>query len=228
MLKKSFASNVEVSANVAAVAGMFGIGADRDRPVVVFDNLELNIEQGQVVYVTGGSGAGKSLLLKLLKQKMIDEPLGPGGERDYGCGCVDLDEIEMPKGKPLVDCFNGLPLTDVLGFLASAGLSDAFAILRSSEQLSDGQRYRFRLALALSRRPRVVFIDEFCAALDRVTAAVVAYNVRKFADKLDTTFIAATSPDDLLEDLSPDVVVIKHLGSNCDVYYPRRQRAATA
>ena len=209
-LKKSFGSNVELSANVVAVAGMFGLGADRDRPVVVFDKFELEVEQGQVVYVTGGSGAGKSLLLKLLKQKMGKESVAQEAGGDYGCDFVDIDEIELPAGRPLVDCFGELHLTDVLGFLASAGLSDAFAILRSSEQLSEGQRYRFRLALALSRRPRVVFIDEFCATLDRVTAAVVAYNVRKFADKLDTTFIVATSHDDLLEDLCPDAVVIKH------------------
>jgi ABC-type ATPase with predicted acetyltransferase domain len=97
-------------------------------------------------------------------------------------------------------------------------------MLRCAEQLSDGQLYRFRLALALSLRPPVICIDEFCATLDRVTAAVIAHNVRKCADKFKTTFIVATSHDDLIEDLAPDVVAIKHLGNHCDVYYPSPAR----
>ena len=136
---------------------------------------------------------------------------------------IDLDSVDAPQGTALIDCFEDT-LEQSLYWLSVAGLSDAFAILRSCEQLSDGQRYRFRLALAMSKKPAVICIDEFCATLDRVTAAVVAHNVRKFADRFDTTFIVATSHDDILDDLCPDVVVVKHLGSQCDVYYPSRLR----
>ena len=205
-LEKTFETRVKISENVTAVSNMFGIGGRQDRDMKIIDNCRITINKGQIVYITGGSGAGKSLILKLLKEQMPQ--------------AIDLDEMAFPSDKPLVDCFDGASLQDTLNWLSMAGMSDAFAILRSAKQLSDGQRYRFRLAKAMAEKPAAICIDEFCATLDRVTAAVVAHNVRKFAQRFKTTFIVATSHDDLLEDLCPDVVVVKHLGSGCDVYYP--------
>ncbi|MBN2377903.1 MAG: AAA family ATPase [Sedimentisphaerales bacterium] len=202
-----FDSQVQETANVLEVAGMFGLGADSRRKIKVLEANEIDVECGQVVYITGASGSGKSLLLRQLREKLA--------------GAVDIAEQELPGEKPLVDCFEG-DLSDALKWLSLAGLSDAFALLRSEAELSDGQRYRFRLALAMAQRPRVICIDEFCATLDRVTAAVVAHNVRRFADEFGTVFVVVASQDDLLEDLCPDVVVIKHLGSGCDILYPRR------
>ena len=212
VLEKVFRTDVELSPNVLAVANMFGLGTDRNRELKVIDNCQMNIEAGQVVYITGDSGAGKSLMLKLLKEKLT--------------GAVDLDDVSVSTDKPLVDCFSG-ELEDSLYWLSLAGLSDAFAILRRPGELSDGQRYRFRLALALSHKPAVICIDEFCATLDRITAAVVSHNVRKFADKFSTTFVVATSHDDMLEDLRPDVVVVKHLGSGSSVYYPGKMEVGS-
>jgi len=208
VLSKSFGGGVESTEKVLAVAGMFGLGADHGREVKVLEDFEISIGAGEVVYVTGASGAGKSLILRLLKEQME--------------GVLDLGELEIPEGKALVDCFAG-ELEEALKWLSLAGLSDAFAILRKPGELSEGQRYRFGLALALAQKPGVVMIDEFCAGLDRVTAAVVAHNVRKFADRFGVTFVLATSHDDLLEDLEPDVVVVKQYGSGCEVFYPRRE-----
>ena len=205
---KTFASHAELSAKVTAVAEMFGLGTDREKTVMVLAPCEIDIEPGQVVYITGGSGAGKSVVLNQLKEQLAD--------------AVSLDEQSWPAGRAVVDCFEG-GLEDALNWLSLAGLSDAFAMLRRPEELSEGQRYRFQLALLLAQKPGFVCIDEFCNKLDRITAAVVAHNVRKFADQFDTTFVVATSHDDLLEDLLPDVVVIKHMGSDCDVYYPGRR-----
>lgn len=206
-LEQKFSSRAEGSAKVAEVAGMFGLGVSGDRPVTVLEATEVRIEPGQVVYVTGGSGAGKSVLVRLIKEQLA--------------GVVDLDAQVLPSDRCVVDCFEA-QLPETLQWLSTAGLSDAFAILRRPNELSDGQRYRLRLALALAQRPAAICIDEFCATLDRITAAVIAHNVRKFADKYGTTFVVATSHDDILEDLSPDVVIVKHLGSQCDIYYPGR------
>lgn len=205
---QAFASHAELSSKVTAVAEMFGLGTDRDKEVTVVAPCEIEIEAGQVVYITGGSGAGKSVVLEQLKEQLTD--------------AVGLDDAIWPQGRAVVDCFAG-DLSETLNWLSLAGMSDAFAMLRRPEELSDGQRYRFQLALLLAQEPAFVCVDEFCNTLDRVTAAVVAHNVRKFADQFDTTFVVATSHDDLLEDLRPDVVVIKHLGSGCDVYYPGRR-----
>ncbi|MBI9015736.1 MAG: ATP-binding cassette domain-containing protein [Phycisphaerae bacterium] len=217
VLTKKFDTKVKLSPNVAAVSSMFGLGNRPGREMIVVDNCKVKIESGQVVYITGGSGAGKSQIFKMLYEQM------QANAKKKGVGfkeILNLGELEVPTGRPLVDCFIDDHLSDVMSWLSMAGLSDAFAVLRNSEHLSDGQRYRFKLALALSINPDVIFIDEFCSTLDRVTAAVVAHNVRKFANRFGTTFVVATSHDDMLEDLAPDVVMIKHLGSHCDVYYP--------
>ena len=50
-----------------------------------------------------------------------------------------------------------------------------------------------------------------------VTAMVIAHNVRKWVSKSDACFIAATTHDDLLESLAPDVLIEKHLGERMDV-----------
>jgi len=209
VVEKSFASHVSLSPNVISIAKMFGLGTDQDKPIQVLGRGEITIESGQVVYLTGASGAGKSVLLKELQEKIPE--------------AIDLNKYELSEGVPIVDCFAD-GLDDSFLWLGTAGLSDAYVMLRTAEQLSDGQRYRLRLALALADKPKAIFIDEFCAALDRITAAVIAHNVRRYADQYGTTFVLATSHDDLIEDLQPDVVVVKHLGSSWDVMYPGEMR----
>ena len=206
-LSRSFSTAVEPTERVIQVATMFGLGLDESRKVVVLDNVELTIEPGDVVYVTGQSGSGKSVLLSELKQQMT--------------GWLDLEELKVGLDKPLVDCFAG-DLSEALYYLSLAGLNDAFVFLRKASELSDGQMYRFRLAQAMAKKPGCVFIDEFCATLDRITARVIAANVRKFADKFKTTFIVATTHDDLYEDLQPDVYVEKLFGNRCQIEQKKR------
>jgi uncharacterized protein len=50
-------------------------------------------------------------------------------------------------------------------------------------------------------------MDEFAAILDRTLAKVLAFNVRKLATRSRTGFLLATTHDDLLDDLNPDVLV---------------------
>ena len=207
-LSKSFNTAVEPTERVVQVAVMFGLGLDQARKVTVLDNVELAIEPGNVVYITGQSGSGKSVLLAELKKQMSD--------------WLDLDQLEVAPDKPLVDCFAG-DLSQALYYLSLAGLNDAFVFLRKASELSDGQMYRFRLAQAMAAGPECVFIDEFCAKLDRITARIIAANVRKFADKFNTTFVAATTHEDLYEDLQPDVYVEKLFGNRCEIDHCLKQ-----
>jgi len=199
-LSRKFSSAVEPTERVVEVASMFGLGLDDSRDVTVLDDLEVRIGPGQVVYITGQSGSGKSVLLRELKEQIDD--------------WLDLDDLQIEMGKPLVDCFAG-ELSEALYYLSLAGLNDAFVFLRKAGELSDGQMYRFRLAQAMAVKAGCVFIDEFCAKLDRITARIIAANVRKFADKFKSTFIVATTHDDLYDDLQPDVYIEKLFGNRC-------------
>jgi uncharacterized protein len=209
ILNKTVQSCAPITPNVIECEEMFGIGADSEQTIRIVDDLKLRIEPGDVVYVTGGSGAGKSTVLSLLREQMAD--------------AIDLQDVVFPAELPAIDCFGG-GLSESMRWLSLSGLSDAFAMLRQPEHLSDGQRYRLRLALAMAKKPDVIFIDEYCNHLDRVAAAMTSVGVRKFADHYGTTFVVATAHDDILEDLAPDVVVIIEAGARCQVFYPRRMR----
>ncbi|MBN2211348.1 MAG: ATP-binding cassette domain-containing protein [Sedimentisphaerales bacterium] len=204
-LEKTFETAVCDSPNVRLLGEFFGLDTQRPRRVTVLEPKHITVNPGDVVFITGSSGGGKSVMLRLLSERME--------------GAVHLDNVELPDDRPLVDCMDG-PLDEVTCWLSMVGLSDAAAMLHRPCELSEGQRYRLRLALALAKKPKVICIDEFCNSLDRVAAAMVAWSIRKFADKYETTFLVASAHDDILEDLSPDVIVIKHLGGTCDVVYP--------
>ena len=110
-----------------------------------------------------------------------------------------------------------LPFTEALQLLAMCGLGEAPLMLRTPQELSEGQRYRFALALAVAHKPRWIVADEFTAVLDRTTAKVIAYNVRRLADRYRIGFILATAQDDIAADLSPDLNVICDLDGRMTV-----------
>jgi ABC-type nitrate/sulfonate/bicarbonate transport system ATPase subunit len=207
-LNRAFTTAAPATERVAAVAAMFGIGLDAQRRFAVLEDVRLSIAPGQVISITGQSGSGKSVLLRA-----IAEELRRSDTRPF---TLDLGEIALPTEKALVDCF-AAPLAETLRLLSLAGLNDAFLFLRRPEALSDGQRYRLRLALALASGAQVVLIDEFCSMLDRTTARVIAHQVRRFATRTGTTFIVATAHDDLYDDLLPDVYVEKRFGPGAAV-----------
>ncbi len=141
--------------------------------------------------------------------------------REQGVTVIDFDALPSLPDRPLVDAFD-LPLTRTTALLAAAGLGDAFVMLRKPSELSDGQRYRLRLAQAMhmaSDSPCVVLADEFGATLDRMTARIIAANVRKWAKRSRCTFICATTHDDLLEQLNPHVLIYKGLGDAITVHH---------
>ena len=214
-LSRTLRTNVEPSPNVIRVAAMFGLGVDASREIDLIPPTTIELCPGRVIFITGSSGGGKSTLLHLIADQL--EP------RD-DAALIRFDALPDPPDRPLVDGFDGLPLEEVLRILSIAGLNDAFVMLRRPAELSDGQRYRLRLAQTIAlveRSPAgtlpVVIADEFGATLDRVTAKVIASNVRKWVTRRGVCFIAATTHDDLLEPLQPDLLVDKALGQSIEV-----------
>jgi ABC-type ATPase with predicted acetyltransferase domain len=168
----------------------------------------LKIEDGDIVYITGPSGSGKSVLLAELEKCIRPE------ER------VNLNAIEVPAEKSVLDCMEGDFLTS-LRLLSTAGLNDCFCVLNRVSNLSEGQKYRFRLAMSLAAGKRFIFADEFCTNLDRITASVIAWNIGRYARRHKVTFVLAASHDDILADLLPDVLVLKALSGPAEIIYKR-------
>lgn len=192
-----FQTSVSRSQRVVEIAEAFGLGLD-DKEFIIFDKLDLEVKQGDVVYITGQSGSGKSLLLREIERLT----------RAEGKKVVNLDEIVFDPTKTLVDQI-GTDTNDALRLLSVAGLNDAYMFIRKPQELSDGQRYRFRLAKAIESKADMWVADEFMAVLDRTAAKVIAYSVQKTARKTGTTLIVATTHTDMVKDLGPDLYIEK-------------------
>ncbi|RLI44033.1 ABC transporter ATP-binding protein [Candidatus Bathyarchaeota archaeon] len=137
-----------------------------------------------------------------------------------GLTCINIADIKPPKHLPLIETI-GKNLSEGLELLSRVGLNDAFLFLRSYEQLSDGQKYRYKIAKMIESQARFWIMDEFAATLDRDTAKIVAYNLQKLARKQGKAVLVATTHTDLFEDLSPSVHIHKKFGKEISVnYYP--------
>ena len=192
---------------------MFGLGVDERKTINLIRPTQLTLGSGQVVFITGASGGGKSTLLRLIGEQLCQR---------NDTNVIDFDALGDADDGPLVETIGGT-LEEATRWLALAGLNDAFVMLRRPGELSDGQRYRFRLARAMAASERagasltVALADEFASTLDRLTAMVIGRNVRKWTRRSGVCFIAATAHDDLLESLEPDTLVVQHPGEELQV-----------
>lgn len=208
VINRSFDSEVVRSDRVLEIAEAFGLGLD-DKRFVVFDNLELTVEQGDVIYITGQSGSGKSLLLKELTDKLAAD----------GAIVANIDAVELRYDEPLIDQI-GADTSEALTLMSIAGLNDANVFIRNPKELSDGQRYRFRLAKIIEAKANVWVADEFLAVLDRTTAKVLAYNLQRTARKRGVTLMVATTHTDMVEDLAPTLLVEKRYREKIQISFP--------
>jgi len=200
----SYSTAVALTPRTIAVAEAFGLGVDEELTFPVLD-VELKIGPVDIVYVTGDSGSGKSVLLRAIK-------------KDLGDDAIDVADIQVDREKPLIETV-GSTVEEGLEVLSRVGLNDAFLFLRSFDQLSDGQKYRYRIAKLLECRARFWLLDEFAATLDRDTAKIVAFNLQKCARQQGKAVLAATTHTDLFQDLSPSVHVHKRFGKEITVNY---------
>jgi ABC-type ATPase with predicted acetyltransferase domain len=226
-IARSVETAVRPSQRVLETASMFGLGVDEQRQLAIVPRCTIPLPAAGVVFVTGPSGGGKTTILNLIADRCTER----------GWPVIRFDDLPPLPDVPLVDVFDGpgVDLARATSLLAMAGLGDAFVMLRCPRQLSDGQRYRLRLAqtIALAERGEgeaagdtgdavpgagaIVIADEFGATLDRLTAKNIARSMRRWTQRTGDTFICATTHDDLLESLDPDVLVYKGLDEGIEV-----------
>jgi len=204
VISRRFNTSTVRTARVLEIAEGFGLGLS-DKVFTVYNNLELEVNQGDVVYITGQSGSGKSLLLEDLAAQMT-----AGGLK-----IADLNQVKLPE-EPVIEQV-GANVGDAARILSLAGISDAWIYLRKPAELSEGQRYRLKLAKVLDSGADVWLADEFGAVLDRVTAKIIAFNLQKIARAQGKTLMVATTHTDLVAELAPSLTITKRFGERVDI-----------
>ncbi len=179
-----------MTVRVGRVMDHFGVTKEIGRHVIAED-VSIDVEEGQVVAFTGDSGSGKSSLMRTLAQQLE--------------GVLWFDDITFLKGT-VIDQFTD-DWAESMALLSACGLGEAHLMLRLPSELSDGQRMRLKLAIGISQTPQWLVIDEFTSSLDRTLAKVIAFNLKKLSRRHQMGVLVATTHEDVIEDLQPNVHV---------------------
>ncbi|GAA4853939.1 ABC transporter ATP-binding protein [Luteimonas vadosa] len=199
---------------------------------VVHDELDLDVRPGEILGVVGGSGSGKSVLMRSIiglrppnagqiEVMGVDACSGDPEDRLYierRSGVLFQDGAlfsSLTVGEnvqvPLKEHYPGLPdsLRYELALLKVklAGLP-ASALEKLPAQLSGGMRKRAALARALALDPPLLFLDEPTAGLDPIGAAAFDNLIRTLQQALGLTVFLITHDLDTLYAICDRVAVL--------------------
>ncbi|HTI87924.1 MAG TPA: ABC transporter ATP-binding protein [Alphaproteobacteria bacterium] len=184
-------------------------------PKVVLDGLDLDVGVGESVVVIGGSGTGKSVLLKCILGLIAPDA---GSIEIDGDEVVNMTRRERERimlkfgmlfqGSAL---FDSLPVWENVAFgliqargmdraeakriairkLANVGLNRSVGELYPAE-LSGGMQKRVALARAIAAEPEIIFFDEPTTGLDPIMSDVINDLIVKCVKELGATTLSIT------------------------------------
>jgi sulfate/thiosulfate transport system ATP-binding protein len=206
---------------------------------VALDNVDLDVDSGQLTALLGPSGGGKSTLLRII-----------GGLEEPDSGTVHIDDVEatdVPAQRRNVGfvfqhyaAFKHLSVYRNVAFgleirrrpkaeirrrvyeLLGLVHLEQFADRRPS-QLSGGQRQRMALARALAVEPKVLLLDEPFGALDAKVRKELRDWLRRLHDEVHVTTVFVTHDQEEALEVADEIVVINNgrieqTGSPNDLY----------
>jgi phospholipid/cholesterol/gamma-HCH transport system ATP-binding protein len=182
---------------------------------VVLDGVDLDVAAGESLVVIGGSGSGKTVLIKNVIGLMAPDSgsIKIDGEETVGIGRADRDRIMKKFGMLFQGgaLFDSLPVWENVGFglmterglsrraakeqaigvLALVGLSPEVAELSPAE-LSGGMQKRVSLARAIATEPEIIFFDEPTTGLDPIMADVINDLIIDVVHRMGATTLSIT------------------------------------
>ena len=177
----------------------------------------INIEAsgGNIIFVAGSSGSGKSVLLRALDPNCRSQDgflvSAVSENQNYSAGWLD----PLPLGVSIFEYFAKRYSSErAFSALSQVGLSEALIFLKPFSMLSRGQKYRAMLADLLLRDEAVWLVDEFCADLDPLSAKIVAHNLRRQVVRTRRIcFVAAANHSHFIDALKPSKVLVLRAGA---------------
>ena len=181
----------------------------------VLRSLDLDVPEGQSVVVIGGSGTGKSVLLKCVLGLMEPDAgsIRIDGEEMVGASRVTVEQLRRKFGMLFQGAalFDSIPVWENVTFgllatgkierrdarekavetLARVGLPAETANLFPAE-LSGGMQKRVGLARAIAAEPEIIFFDEPTTGLDPIMADVINDLIRDCVKELGATALSIT------------------------------------
>ena len=182
---------------------------------VVLDGLDLDVGVGESVVVIGGSGTGKSVMLKCILGLLHPESgsVQVDGEEVVGLRGKARDRVLRKFGMLFQNAalFDSLPVWENVAFgliqgggmdrdeareialakLAAVGLDAEVGELGPAE-LSGGMRKRVGLARAIATEPEIIFFDEPTTGLDPIMGDVINDLIIKCVRELGATALSIT------------------------------------
>jgi len=198
---------------------------------LIHDGVDLTLRRGEIAALIGGSGTGKSVLLREIigLMKPSAGSIRLLGVDVWAASRVQLDALRKRFGMLFQDgaLFSSLDVADNVatplrehaqvppGMLAQlvdlrlllAGLPTLTGSKMPSE-LSGGMRKRAAIARALALEPEVLFLDEPTSGLDPITARAFDRLLRFLCDDLGITVLIVTHDLDTLLTITDRVIVL--------------------
>ena len=219
-----------MSERVPTVVSVQGVYKSFDgKPVL--RGVDLAVRRGETMVVLGGSGSGKSVLLKHLNGLLRPDR---GEVRVLGCDVARLDEAALVSVRRRVSyifqnsaLFDSLSVGENVAFalreherldeaaiaarvgalLESVGLAGTERLFPA--ELSGGMRKRVALARGLALDPEVVLYDEPTAGLDPRTGAAITALIKGIADGRGATSLVVTHDLAVARELDGRVALLR-------------------
>lgn len=225
---------VQPSQRTELVRHRFGVVGDWGASIEIARGAGVELAPGRIVLLAGPSGSGKSSALGAIATQLarrLEDGIGVYDVQHgtFAAGCAVIDEI-APDAE----------FGQAAEVLTACGLGEAGLWLKPYAALSEGEKFRARLARAISlagsvastshstlHAAPILLCDEFCSGLHRRCARAISHNLRKLVTRRGLCLIVACCTDELTADLDPDSVATFHRDGSCTVSARRTGIPAT-
>ncbi|HWM37829.1 MAG TPA: ATP-binding cassette domain-containing protein [Streptomyces sp.] len=210
---------------VLQTSGLTRTFQTRTGPVEAVRGIELTVERGEILGFLGPNGAGKTTTLRMLTtlltptagsatvagHDLVRDPAGVRRKIGYVAQSGGVDPNVSVREELVTQArFYRTPKAEAAArteeLAARLGLS---ALLnRKCASLSGGRRRRLDIAMGLTHRPEILFLDEPTTGLDPGSRAELWDLIRTLNDELHTTVFLTTHYLDEAEALAGRLVIV--------------------